>query len=259
MSKRGETVKSLSSEPNYAKRLQAVSLEKKCPHVDPFYLFFSELEQDEFYPHIPKDQLLNYIQQATQAGERVAKQYARADHVKDMLNQLLKQKIRVRILEKHSSDPSVRAQYIKKPATIVVFRYSIQQIRDFFRRLGEEVKEEDILLLHLYHEWFHHLEETQCGRTDYALPKVIVKQRGPFALKKPIYRLREIAAHSFTQKAMDLSWTPLLLDHLLTFKQKGWSHAQIREHFQRLKTAVDLFLESETVHEVSPEKADPNG
>ncbi|MBA4543704.1 MULTISPECIES: hypothetical protein [Thermoactinomyces] len=224
------------------KHLHEVTLDD-CPQLPPFYLFFAEMEQDELYPYLSKEQVPALIEQAIATGERIASLHGKKRPLGSFINHLLKQKVRIKFLEKHSADPSIRAQYIKKPPTIAIYRHSLKQIRQFFQRNGEEVPEEEIWLLHLYHEWFHHLEETKYGRTDKVLPKVTVKQKGPFAIKKPLQCLREIAAHTFTQTVLGLLWSPLLLDHLLTFKNKGWSNGQIREYFGRYKSTIDSLLE----------------
>jgi hypothetical protein len=93
--------------------------------------------------------------------------------------------------------------------------------------------------MHLYHEWFHYLEEKKFGRTDFLLPKVTIKQWGPFTFKKPLYRTREIAAHTFTQKMLQLPWSPLLLDQLLLLRHEGWNRGQIREHFKQIRQRFD--------------------
>jgi hypothetical protein len=236
-----ENVKSTS--PSLKRKyLHEVTL-AECPQIAPIYLFFAELEQDEFYPYIPKEQVPAYIEQAIKTGKRIAHQHNEKRPLGDFINHLLKQGVRIKFLEKHPVDPAIRAQYIKKPPTIAIYRHSLRQIDQFFQKIGEEIREEEIWLLHLYHEWFHHLEETKYGRTDTVLPKVTVKQKGLFTIKKPLQCLREIAAHTFTQTVLGLTWSPLLLDHLLTLKNKGWSNGQIREYFGRYKAVVDSLLE----------------
>jgi hypothetical protein len=107
--------------------------------------------------------------------------------------------------------------------------------------MGTPLHEEDIIAIHLYHEWFHFLEERKSGRTDLRLPKVIVSKTGSYKHKKTIAKTREIAAHAFTQRALQLSWSPLLLDYLLTYKKQG--KEVIRSQFKKMKESYELLLE----------------
>ena len=77
------------------------------------------------------------------------------------------------------------------------------------------MRREDLIALHLIHEWFHHLEVSRIGRTDLRLPQVVTTRLGPFPVRRPLKKTREIAAHAFVQEMMGLSFYPLLLDHLL--------------------------------------------
>ncbi|KPC77908.1 hypothetical protein ADL26_01545 [Thermoactinomyces vulgaris] len=234
MSKWGKSMKTNAVKP-FRKPLAEIHLDRHWPSVDPQTLFQLELKQDEYYEHIPPDALPYYVEQAMKKGQTVASLHGRPLSLRTLLNQLLKEGVCIRFQDAHPHDPFIRAQYRKKPKTIEIYRRSLQQIDQFFDAMGESVAEEEIMLLHLYHEWFHHLEETRCGRTDADLAKVVVKRMGPFKQRKGILRTREIAAHTFTQAVMKLPWSPLLLDYLLDFQQRGWSKSEIREHFQRLK------------------------
>lgn len=228
---------------NKRKQLKTVSLEKTWPVLSPVCLAYTELEQDEFYPFIQPEQIPLYIEKAMQFGQDASRLYAKDFRLQELINVLLKQGVRVQFLNKHASDGWVRAQYLAKSSTIEIYRPSLEQLEQFFLLMNQPVYTEDIICLHLYHEWFHHLEETRCGRTDLALPKIKIKKKGALTSKKTIRRTREIAAHSFTQTAMGLNWSPLLLDHLLFMTKQGWTKIQIREHFQKIKKQVELIMQ----------------
>ncbi|MFC7441476.1 hypothetical protein [Laceyella putida] len=219
----------------HRKSLTHIDLHRHWPSLDAHTLYSLELEQDEYYQHIPAAALPQYVEQAMAKGKKVATTHGRLYSLQKLLNLLLKEGVCVRFRDKHPLDPTIRAQYNKKTKTIEIYRNSLQQITHFFNMMDKAVADEEIILLHLIHEWFHHLEETRCGRTDADLPKVVIKQVGPLKQRKSILRTREIGAHAFTQAVMQLSWSPLLLDYLLDYQQQGWTKAQIREHFHRLK------------------------
>ena len=216
-----------------------MNLEERCPTLPPKYLYVLELEQDEYFSHLSKSEVPLLIDQAIHKGLFAFSRWAeKKQSLKEMINLLLRQGITVRFKDQHPEKPVIRAEYDKKNKTIRIYRKSMQQIQHFFDELNIQVPQEDLFLLHLYHEWFHHLEETKIGRTDDELPRVTVKQKGPFAIRKRLSRLREIAAHTFVQQVFELTWSPLLLDYLLFFKEKGWSFGQIRESFKNEKERI---------------------
>ncbi|MGA8943361.1 MAG: hypothetical protein WB502_11730 [Thermoactinomyces sp.] len=226
------------TEPGKRCSLSSVNLEHKYPVLSPEVLFILELEQDEYFPFLAQEEVLPVVRQAMQKGQLAAHRWGNGTSFKDMVNLLLKQGLTVRFKEKHGENPFTRAEYDRKKGLISIYRQSVRQIRQLFREMKLSVPDEDLFLLHLVHEWFHHLEETKAGRTDIALPRVTVRKKGPFAIRKPLKRLREIAAHSFTQTALKLDWSPLLLDYLLLYKSKGWNTGQIREAFKKEKERI---------------------
>ncbi|GGE18132.1 hypothetical protein GCM10011571_19940 [Marinithermofilum abyssi] len=161
------------------------------------------------------------------------------------MNRMIQSGVRVRFIDNpNGQDHWVRAQYLAKLKIIEINRASLDQLRRFFERSGDSVREDDIIALHLYHEWFHHLETTRLGRVDLRLPRAVKKRWGPITFRQPIRRTREIAAHAFTQKAMNLNWSPLLLDYLLLLTEKGWSVSEIRDHFAEMNDRYKALMQS---------------
>ncbi|MCH5584569.1 hypothetical protein MK805_06245 [Shimazuella sp. AN120528] len=208
--------------------------EKYWPDLSPLYLSFLELERDPYYSFLPEEELEDYLKKAIHIGEQTAKRYTDMNHL-DFFNDVLKEDIRIRLLDQHPEQSTIRAQYHKKKQTIFIYKNSMREIGQFISKEIGDIPQIDIIALHAYHEWFHHLEETTIGRTDLKFRPVVIKQRGPFLVKRSLLRLREIAAHSFTQTALGLSWSPLLLDQFRYLLTKGYSNAQIRECFQDTK------------------------
>jgi hypothetical protein len=201
------------------------------PTLSALHLSFLELKRDPHYDFLLSDEIDTYLTKAIAIGSQAAKSYIEMDHL-SFFNHVLKDDIRIHIREQHPEHLHIRAQYNKKKHTIFIYKNSINEVRKFLSFNNKMVKDIDVIALHAYHEWFHHLEETSIGRTDLQLPAVIVKQRGPFLVKRPLIRLREIAAHAFTQTALGLNWSPLLLDEYKYHLAKGFNKTQIRESFQ---------------------------
>lgn len=218
-------------------KLSSVSLEPAWPVLPAPVLALSELEQDEVFPFLDKDQITTYLHRALSIGRQAAREFRYDGRLKTLLNQMIRSGIRIRFQE--GSDPRgsgwVRAHYRARPPTITVYRSSLEQLSRFFDTTGRPVRKEDLIALHLVHEWFHHLEVRRIGRTDLRLPRVPTTRIGPVSLKQPLKKTREIAAHAFTQEVMGLSFYPLLLDRLLFHADQGWDKHQIRTHFEKLQ------------------------
>ncbi|OYD08315.1 hypothetical protein CHM34_05560 [Paludifilum halophilum] len=210
-------------------------------------LALTELEQDEVFPSLSANQISSYLDESIRFGRESAEGYAYDGNLTRWMDRMIHAGVRIRFADRKNGNHTewVRAQYRRKPPSIYIYRFSLEQLKQFFHRSGYRVSENDLIALHLFHEWFHHLEYSRLGRTDLQLPKAVKKRWGPLTLKQPLPRLREIAAHAFTQKAMDLPWFPLWLDHLLLLSEQGWSKTRIREHFHQIKNRYRQIMEPE--------------
>lgn len=216
-----------------------------------------ELKQDPYFSEIEPKQIPFLIQEAIRYGEQIASKVPGYTDLQSLFNRLLKQKIRVSFHEQPDSASSTRARYWRKNKRIEIYRSSLKQLEAFFNQWLSPVLQDDLIAMHLYHEYFHHLEETKYGRTDEKLPKVVVKAWGPWYRKQAISRTREIAAHAFTQKCLGLSWSPLLLDQLIYHLEQGKTRSTIREHFQDLREQYERFTHPEQNDQPGPEELSP--
>lgn len=240
-----------------AQPIASVSIDPIWPVLDLPTLACAELEKDEMYPWMAKEMIPIYVNRSIQRGQTAAQKYGKDVNFKKLINRLLKERVQIGFVPRLGIQGSVRAEYHRRKRRIEISRHSIQQITSFFAEMGAQVPEEEVALLHLVHEWFHHLEETACGRTDRALPRVPHKRIGPLVLKKNVATTREIAAHAFTQAVLGLSWSPLLLDYLLTLRGQGFSITDIRSQFQQLKRKANALLHPPPPETSAEEKPDP--
>jgi hypothetical protein len=234
-----------SSPPKILQPLNQVRLERTWPSLSTPALALAELEQDETHPLLSARLKFHLLQRALQLGEHAADNRNYGGDLARLMNRMIQSGVRVRFIDnQHGQNHWVRAQYLAKPKIIEINRASLDQLRHFFERSGDGVQEDDIIALHLYHEWFHHLETTRLGRADLRLPRAVKKRWGPITFRQPVRRTREIAAHAFTQKAMNLNWSPLLLDYLLLLTEKGWSVSKIRDHFAEMNDRYKALMQS---------------
>jgi hypothetical protein len=215
--------------------IQSIDWEKYWPNLSPIYLSYLELKRDPFYSYLPTEELEEYLKKAIEIGVQTARPYIHMDHLA-FFNHVIKNDIRIRLVDRHPEQSTIRAQYHKKKQTIFIYKDSMKEINQFIAKKIGTISWNELIALHAYHEWFHHLEETSIGRTDQKFRPVVIKKRGPFLVKRSLLRLREIAAHSFTQTALGLNWSPLILDQFRYLLTKGYSNAQIRKCFQDTKS-----------------------
>ncbi len=226
--------------------LQEIALERWWPTLPIPVLALMELKQDPLYSFLDERKIGDIIDQAIHYGKQAAKKMEVSKSPAQMIDQVIHSGVRIRFTQKATQhNQSIRAQYRTTPPTIDVYRHSLQELMRFFQKTGFHVRQEEIITLHVVHEWFHHMETSHWGRTDLKLPQVSVPLWGPIYKRRPLKRLREIAAHAFTQEIMGLPWSPLLLDHLLLLIQHGQSKQQIREHFSHLNSQYQMLLASQ--------------
>lgn len=222
--------------------LCSLQMEHYWPTLNPLSLSYLELKDDPYFLYLPPSLTITYLEKTIAYGQNAATFTPTHTNLRDLLNFLLDKGLRISYLSAHAVDPQIRAQYILRPPTIEIYENSIQQMRKFMTQQAV-LSEDDLISLHLYHEYFHHLETKMIPRADRNVPKCTIKQWGPFTVKKRLNTLREIAAHAFAQTMMKLNWSPLLLDRLIYYTQQGWSHMQIREHFAQVKGDIQAIRE----------------
>lgn len=228
-------------------QLKNMTLERIWPVLNAEVLAYTELKDDELYPHIRPNQILSYIEGAMEFGRQSGIKYEYSGDLAPLMAHIVESGARVTFIDqkKHEGEKLVRAQYERKPANILVYRPSLEQMDHFFLKSGFRIRQEDFMALHMCHEWFHHLEETRLGRTDQQLPKLVMRKVGPVMFKQSVESTREIAAHAFTQQVMGLSWYPLLLDMLISQSERKVKKEQIRESFNSLKHEFERAVERE--------------
>lgn len=215
------------------RKLASIPLEKNWPILSQEEISLAELEADTYFPFIEKKQIPFYIKKSIEYGEKVARDYATPGlEISELINRVIQNNVTIDFVKKDPDNLWIRAQYIRRPPVIRIYHSSMKQLEKFFKEMNTLITAEELIALHLFHEWFHYLEEKKVGRTDSLLPRVIIGKTMFFKQKKRIEKTREIAAHAFTKKALGLPWSPLILDHLLMYSQNQLTKVEIREKFQ---------------------------
>ena len=133
--------------------LKDIVLERIWPVQDPEVLAFTELKQDELYPHMRRNQILTYIEGALALGRQAGKEYEYRGNLAPLMHSITQSGARVVFLEekKYDGDKLIRAQYERHPTVIYVYRPSLKQMERFFFKSGFRIRQEDSMALHMCH------------------------------------------------------------------------------------------------------------
>lgn len=178
-------------------------------------LAFLELRRDPLFHLIPSDKYDYYVNEAIAFGREAGKKY------KNKKIQQLYQKndIAFSFSEKRNvvMNFQLRAEFIQKDDQneVVLYSESLRELRqawnDFSPNLVQ-LTEEDIVNLHLAHEFYHYLEYNELSPVEKRLDPV--ETRTFFGKKKEQYirQCSEIACHAFAKEVTGFPYFPTLLD-----------------------------------------------
>lgn len=169
------------------------------------------LSQDHLYKKIPENQRSKLIQQAVECGKTAAENLA-ADDLWDYCHQ---EKIEIEFFQEELKAENFRfvlAEFqlpnrIRLNQSLLTAAEPFLLAQDFFK----DQQAADILLAH---ELYHYLENQQ---QLFTIKKQLTYQTGPFKRQARLHALSEIAAMSFAQAHLDLSFSPVILNLALLY------------------------------------------
>lgn len=179
-------------------------------------LAWLELRNDAVFNKIPADKYRYYLDGALAAGERAAAHYSGQN-----IQQLCaKHQIDIRIEPGDGLFFSMqfRAQFeysdAKSLRRITLYQASLKSLEQSCKQAGYPMTLDDIIDIHLAHEFFHFLEHSQGPVVSAQLDKVCNIALGPFKCYSSITATSEIAAHRFCQKLNGLDYFPTWFDYI---------------------------------------------
>ena len=179
---------------------------------------YEQLREDRPFSKIPLEEHKEIIKYALDTGRQTADKLVERFSSREpfMLAQKLKIKIVIDSSKKYQRGGlSLRSTYQDSPPTIIIYERALQQLENLLDKenFPSLASLPDLLSLHIAHEVFHHLEKTEIGIVARRL-EVNTFSLGPIKFSSPVSSLSEIAAHTFTQHLLNLSFSPRLLDYL---------------------------------------------
>ncbi len=170
-------------------------------------LAFMELAGDRTFQGLPEERKLELVHEVLSIGDEVASWVVAENGTSDPRK--IAARLGVRIFGADCGKAR-GAEYRREKKEIVVYR-------DFHEKLLREVKStqlsEHLLKFVVAHELFHHLELNRIGEI-YRRYKFETLRFGPFAVRKYIRGLSDVAARAFTQTLLGLEISPRVFDYL---------------------------------------------
>lgn len=163
------------------------------------------LSQDHLSKKIPDDQRSELIHQAIECGKNAARNFSATD------------------LWEYCRQEEIEIDYFSEELKAENFRFVLAEFQlpnririnqSLLNEADEFLKDQRVDEILLAHELYHYLENQQ---KLFTIQKQLTYQIGPFKKQARLHSLSEIAATSFVQELLDLSFSPILLNVVLLF------------------------------------------
>ena len=197
---------------------------------------YQTLAQDIVFKKIPQKSRMDFIKYAMEVGSREARSTVKEFETNDP--NIIAEKFEINI--EHSSESNVSgslviySEYIKhrgKKSAIKIYYNSMAQLNKFIKNqnLQRILGIQNVIDIYISHELFHHIEEVRLGSVGKQV-KVFTLKKGPVKIDSGVASLSEIAANTFAETLLDLSFSPKILDYitlLMYDEQRGRNYLKL--------------------------------
>lgn len=177
---------------------------------------FMELKEDPLFAFLKPEEYATYICGAMRDGKSHA-----AGLTMEQIKQSMEQfKIQIEIVTgKNPIQVHSQTLWNQKTLEVELFETVILDIVDLLDNKGIFMTRQEIMDVHLAHEYYHCMEYLQDRQISRRLAPVCYRTMGIIRRKGYLNRTREIAAHMFAKEVCDFPFHPKYLDVLLWEKQ----------------------------------------
>lgn len=191
----------------------------KWKQISDEMMAYCELKEDSIFSKIENMEF--YIKESFAIAEKAARQY------KDKDLFAILQKHHVQICYHDDTGESemmfskVQSQiYYEKDCRVIdIFLPCIREKMDALKQYGYQISFEELLAIHMAHEFYHFYEYEYDKRTYEMLPKVDYRMMHVISRKAAVHRSSEIAAHRFAQIITKAPLHPKLMDYMYLIKK----------------------------------------
>ncbi|GAB6991782.1 hypothetical protein [Paenibacillus pini] len=208
-----------------------MSMQEMIASLSDEMLAYAELTQDPLFHKIPKDQISYYVESSLDQGRQMGAHYAGISVRECCKREGLAFEITSKSGTFHQVSFRAQIDFAKKPPEIVIYSSSLVEMQQALETLlgREESPDIDELIdIHLAHEFFHYLEYKSGHFTNELLKPIDVFKLGFYTKRSSVVKSSEIAAHAFCKEMMGLPYLPNLLDYVYLIENKQMSLEQFK-------------------------------
>lgn len=190
---------------------------------------YCDLKEDPMFSKIANKDI--YIRGSVAIANKVASLYEN----KDLVGILRQHHVQINYHEDSKANDMLFSQiqsqiyYEKNRKIIDIFLPCIIEKIDALQAYGYEISLEELLKLHIAHEFYHFYEYEYNSRTYELLPKVDYRMLHVIHRKASVHRSSEIAAHRFAQVITKAQLHPKLMDYLYLIKKETYQENEVCE------------------------------
>ena len=193
---------------------------------------YAILKTDRYFNRLNTSQIEFLIEKSTKLGFDTAHEF----FGKLLIEELEEQN--VKIVFREETQPAgifSQIQLDRKKSEIQIFLGSMERKRQaYINIVREPISLDQMIQIHLMHEFYHFIELSKERRTEELVGKVAVMGFGGMK-QRLITSTSEIAAQTFAFKYGNLSHHPLLMDYALLFEQQNKPVEQVEEYINQIQ------------------------
>lgn len=189
------------------------------------------LQNDNNFHKLSETEISNAVEMSTKMGKLEAKKTP-----KTRMKELFEHEgiSIVRREGKHPLGIFSQIQIDQSTKKVELFWEYIMEKKAAMDWLGYDYSVDDIMEIHLAHEYYHYIEIINDQRTEERLP-VLMKKRKLFSHRCYIVAASEIAAHIFAMEYCKLPFHPLVMDYAWKLYQGNHSEEDREIFLRRMK------------------------
>lgn len=199
---------------------------------------YCDLKEDSMFSRI--ENIECYVRESFAIAEKIAKQYENRN-----LEAILQQ-FHVQICYHEDSDKNeikfskIQSQiyYEKERRIIDVYLPCIQEKLEVLKQYGYQISLEELLKIHLAHEFYHFYEFEYDKRTYEMLPEVNYRILYVINRRAAVHRTSEIAAHRFAQVITRAPLHPKSMDYMYLIKKGIYRENEVFQIFKNARKAL---------------------
>lgn len=203
----------------------------KWEQISDEILAFCDLKEDPMFSKI--DDIGFYIRESFAIAEKTVKQYENQNLTAMLQQSNVKIYYHENTNQNEMTFSEIQSQlyYDKKCKMIDIYLPGIQKKMDALNQYGFQITLEELLEIHMAHEFYHFYEFEQDKRTYEILPKVNRKIMHVINKKSAVLKCSEIAAHRFAKIITKAPLHPKLMDYMCLIEKGVYGENEVFQFF----------------------------